>query len=345
MSSTESPRDFADLYTALINRVRENTGDTATVVVAKRSINEGLVDFHLGHDYKMRWAEVRANLYTHANYSTGTVTVTSNSATVTGASTAWQDTDNLGRDNVRAPGKIKFSGSSNIYRVQSVASSTSLTLADAYPGDTEAGVAYNYWEDEYQLPNDFLRPVSWHNFSDEINLELLPRDRFRQWTRNNRTTGTPRFASIFDVGYDDAIATDTTRYQYVALSPPPFKIIQIPYWYVTNQLAVTSSGVEAEMLVNDDDEPRVPYRYRQGIVLNALWQWYRDRRDDQRSQEAFQQYDQWLGRTLGDGDIGAKRPRVRPDIRMYRGRSRRPWSGGGRFDIAGRFDRLEDINR
>jgi hypothetical protein len=68
-------------------------------------------------------------------YTTGTVTVTNGSATVTGAGTAWLA-------NVTNPDT--FTGPNGVvYTVLSVASDTSLTLAVVYGGATLAGQAYS----------------------------------------------------------------------------------------------------------------------------------------------------------------------------------------------------------
>ena len=67
MSSTSQVTDFSDLYTDLLNRVRADTTVTATVTQAKRYINIGLADMHVGFDYKFYWAERRAVLVTQVS--------------------------------------------------------------------------------------------------------------------------------------------------------------------------------------------------------------------------------------------------------------------------------------
>lgn len=68
-----------------------------------------------------------------ASYSTGTVTVTEGSTTVTGAGTAWLANVDSG---------MIFGASTSELPVASVASDTSLTLAVPWPGSTQAGIAY-----------------------------------------------------------------------------------------------------------------------------------------------------------------------------------------------------------
>lgn len=70
-----------------------------------------------------------------ADVSTGTVSLTSGSATVTGAGTSWSST-------VDAGALIRFAGAGRYYVVKSVASNTSLELVDPFDGATASGVAY-----------------------------------------------------------------------------------------------------------------------------------------------------------------------------------------------------------
>ncbi len=68
-----------------------------------------------------------------ASYSTGTVSVTQGSKTVTGAGTTWNTLVDAG---------MLFRISGRVYPVASIDSTTSLTLRDAYEGSTAAGQAY-----------------------------------------------------------------------------------------------------------------------------------------------------------------------------------------------------------
>jgi len=64
MSTTESPRDFSDLYGDLLHRVRADGADTdgTTTVkqLAQRYINVGLLDMHLGTSETLPWSEATA---------------------------------------------------------------------------------------------------------------------------------------------------------------------------------------------------------------------------------------------------------------------------------------------
>jgi hypothetical protein len=63
MTNTAQPQTFLDLYTSLLNSVREQTSQVATIIQAKRYINTALMDIHIGFGERFPWAEHR-----HAQY-------------------------------------------------------------------------------------------------------------------------------------------------------------------------------------------------------------------------------------------------------------------------------------
>ena len=151
-------------------------------------------------------------------------------------------------------------------------------------------------------------------------------------------TGTIQFACI----QDRPPSASTTPRRRVRFWRPPSTNILIPYAYVTKYFATSSAGVAADTLSSDTDEPIVPHIYRHGIVLHALADWYRDKKDDERSVEVNADYETFMLRILSDGDVGQPRMRLQPQVGNYRRRAARPWSGrGGRFDNGNAFDRLE----
>lgn len=89
-----------------------------------------------------------------ADYTTGTVSVTSASTTVTGSGTAWT-TNMAGRWlNIPITASNTTSGDDEWYKIASVVSATSLTLENAYTGQTVAGGTHLIGEVPI-LPEDF----------------------------------------------------------------------------------------------------------------------------------------------------------------------------------------------
>lgn len=324
MSVTQQYTTFADLYTGLLNAVRADTSQTATSSQAKRAINVALQDMHLGFDYKFPWAERSAILLTQAQYSTGTVTIAQGSTTLTGSGTAWDTANAFSVDNMRAGGKVRISGGRDPYTVSTVSSDTAATLSSKFTEDSVTAGTYLYYEDEYDLAADFLRPVDAQTFSDEAEIDIISRTEFRRRFPTNSVPGRPTTACIIDY----APSGNTTPIRRVRLSQPPSTAMRIPYTYITSYLAVSSAGAAQAQLSADSDEPIVPLRYRHAILFHALYHWYRDKKDDARSNEAKGEYTDVMLRISGDVEVGGKRPQLQPRSQVYTGRARRPWGGG-----------------
>lgn len=339
MSVTQQYTTFADLFTGLMNAVRSDTSQTATISQAKRSINIALQDIHLGFDYKFPWAERSGLLITQAQYSTGTVSISQGSTTLTGSGTAWNTANAFGVNNMRANGKIRIAGSLTPYTISSVGSDTGAVLSSRFTESDVVAQTYLYYEDEYDLASDFLRPVDAQRFSEEASIEIISRTEFRRRFPTNSVPGRPSVACIIDY----APSGNTTPIRRVKFSQPPSTAITIPYSYITSNLAVSSAGVAQAQLSADTDEPIIPLRYRHALFFHALYHHYRDKKDDGRSAEAKGEYTDIMLRASADVEVGGKRPQIQPRSSIYAGRARRPWrGGGGRFDIGGRFDRMED---
>jgi hypothetical protein len=328
MSEISAPGTLAELRRDFIHRAREEPGSTATNAIADRFLNIALQDMHNSPGANRPWAERSAVLITRAPYTTGTVDITTavSRTAVTGNSTLWTTTDSYGLANARAGGKIKF-GNSEIYEVASVGGAGTMTLATAYTGSDLDDDTYTYFEDEYSLAADFRRFIDMRYFSQERNIQLIGRSEFRSWRPRNDIAGKPLAATLIQKVFSGS----TTPAYRVVLGPPPSTAESIPYTYITTYLAVSSAGVAQVGLSADDDEPIVPLQFRQAIVLHALYHYYRDRKDDARSQEVKAEYTDFMVRTLGDTEIGQDRPRFM---------MRRQGNGGrrGRFDSStGRF--------
>ena len=334
MGTATQVTDFSDLYTDLQNRVRVTTGVTATENQAKRYINTALFDMHMGNREKFPWCERRTTLTTQAKYNTGTVTITKGSTTLTGSSTLWNTNNDFSVDNARVGGKIVVNGTVEVYEVSAVGSDTDITLVQNYVGSDVSGGSYIYFEDEYALSDDFLRPLDFSYFDRNRQIKLIQHRVFKERFVRNKTTGKILFAAIVDEAFNGS----TTPVRKVVFHNPPDDAELVPYSFITNKLAVTSAGVESTQLVNDDDEPIVPLHARHLIVYHALYNWYRDKKDDTRSVEAKGDYDQGILRLTADLEIGANKPQMRP--RSYFRRSRR--RGRGRHTLGTAFDELRD---
>jgi len=338
MSATSQVTTFADLYTDLQNRVRVTTGISATETQAKRYINTALQDIHLSFDYKFPWCERRGVIRTHAPYSDGTIAISVGGTTLTGTSTLWDTNNSYTEKNARVGGKVLLAGGDDVYRVSTVTNDTTLTLNTAFVGSAAlSGDTYKYFEDEYALASDFLRPIDFQIFADSWNLPLIGRNEFRRRFPRPTISGRPRVAAIYDLSF----VGNATPVRKVVFYPYPDSTYLIPYAYVSSSLAVSSTGTESTTLSGDTDQPVMPLRYRHIIVLHALASWYRDKRDDARAESVKAEYIDTVQRMVNDQEIGTHvTAKIQPIMGYYTRHAYRPYSkrGGRRMDLNHEFD-------
>jgi hypothetical protein len=170
---------------------------------------------------------------------------------------------------------------------------------------------------------------------------VLNRQELRRTIHWSLCSGRPRVASILDLARNGT----TAAVRKVRLYPYPDQTYVIPYGYVSTNLAVTTAGAEQVSLSATTDEPLMPLRYRHVIVLHALVAWYRDKKDDARSQEVKAEYVELMQRIVGDHDIGThNRVQIQPKAGAYRGAAMRPYTkrGGGRYSLNNQFDQFRD---
>jgi hypothetical protein len=338
MATTDAPKTLSELVASLLNRVRAQTTLTANATEAKRLLNEANMDIHVGLTERATWAERKDVLVTHPVYSTGTIAISKGGTILTGTGTDWSASNVFGQANARVTGRIKIDGSNDLYEIASVDSATQITLGSRFTGETLTTGTYTYFEDEYALHADFLRPISVKFFDDARSITIMDRRQFDEKFPRPLIQGKPQVACIRDV----APSGNTTPVRRIQLWRPPNEAFTIPYRFITSKLAISSAGAAQENMTADSDEPILPYRFRRLLVLHALAAWYRDKRDDARSGEVQAEYaDFWL-RTFGDMEIGQTQPRLRARTGAYKHSASSPYSGRRRLITGNRFDSMLD---
>lgn len=136
--------DFEDIYTAIIELLKIQSSDTVTLARIKRDINIAYEDVIARHNWW--WSRSLTTLQTPVKVSTGTLSVTADSLTITFSSAPTVSVANY---------KIKIQGRDEVYTVAThTASSTSATLNVGYTGSTDTGLTFTCWKDFVQLPTD-----------------------------------------------------------------------------------------------------------------------------------------------------------------------------------------------
>lgn len=340
MSSTSQLTTFSDLYTDLLQRMRLNTSVAGSIEQAKRYVNIALHDIHLGFDYKLPWCEDSSIIRTKTPYTTGTISTSLGSATLTGSGTAWNTANSYGETNTKLTGKFIFEGEAEVYKVNAVTNDTSITLTQSYSGEAAlSGATYTYFEDQYALHSSFLRPIDFQMFSPALGIQLISRAEFRRRFPIVQTSGRPRVACLIDTY---ASSTNQSPLRLVQFYPYPDKVYLIPYSFVTSRIAVSSSGSTLTSMSADTDVPTMPLRYRHAIVYHAMYHWYRDRKDDGRSESAKADYADIMMRIVADHDIATHtKAQIQPNVGGYIGSALSPYSkrsGKMTYDLNDEWD-------
>lgn len=206
-----------------------------------------------------KWSQLRrdSQFLIPATYDTGTVTVTSGSAVVTGSGTAWTSALE-GR-------QFYVNGSAPFYQVESVDSSTQITLSQVYLGTTTgSGLSYDIGVIYQEMPSDFLQLETIRDIQNNWKLHLFVNQNLLDaWDARRVVSGTPWIASAAVPLVNGGGLADTSRIELWPKCLPGPKLYAYRY------------EIRPPLLVNADDRPIFPIRgdvLRHG-ALAELAQW------------------------------------------------------------------------
>ncbi len=168
-------------YVDIINDIKHWLGDYSTNTAT--AIETAVNGFYLELMALENWWFARQELSfdTIAKYTTGTVTVTNASATVTGLSTSFT---------YKMIGRRLIVGSDNrSYMVKSVSSSTVLTLDTVYQGTGGSGQSYAIYADTYRINDQAMKCLHVWNYDGKLQ-EIITK-RFNTAEPNVTCIGTP----------------------------------------------------------------------------------------------------------------------------------------------------------
>lgn len=338
MAAGDAPATFSELRTDFLESVKEPAGSAINTIV-NRFLNKALQYIH---EERWWWAERRATIQTKAPYTTGTIAVTEGSTTVTGTSTAWATADAYGQNNARAGDKMTLGSDAVVHVIATVGSATSITLTDRYTGSTiSSDGGYAVFQDEYALAADFDDVIDTRFFDDAHTISLIgAREFYWRYVRNS-TRSTPKYATLIELGPSGSVALR----RRVVVGPAPDQTYIIPYRYYTTNLAVSAAGVGAANLSADADQPIIPIRFRQLIILRAKQEWYSTREKNAAlAEEARQDYQTLLARASASKGPADDQPQLVPRLAGYWHQARTPYTSleGRRLVTGTRWDQFQE---
>src|SRR3990167_3008061 len=270
-------RTFKEIQDAVISRAKLDGTKTDVRNEVKEYINTYYQ--HLAFKKAYRWSGETRPLKLKAKYTTGTITATNASDTITGASTAWTEFAHLWCH-------MKIGRDPNPYKIIRVASTTSITLDHEYVGSTAAGVAYTIYRDEIGLYPDLqnIRKFMVPGITNRIS-PIGPEEMDGYRMQRPFYAGAPRFYTINGHAIYTAktmasfnIDTDFWEDNYFA-KPRNKKLIIWPALLADDKVAQIRYTRIPEPLSADTDEPLVPYENRRVLVLGPLEERFRVARD------------------------------------------------------------------
>jgi len=173
---------FSDIYT----QVESLSNVKAQRTLIKHAIQMGL-DRATARDLPYLMSEGR--ITTLAEYTTGTVTVTNGSKTVTGDGTTFT-VFMVGR-------KFRIDADDDTYYIISgFTSITEITLETPYQGTTASGGVFTIWQDTYRLPADCDTYKVMRQIEDKVAMQGIEASAFDLYEPVPTSEGTPNYEII-----------------------------------------------------------------------------------------------------------------------------------------------------
>ena len=262
--------------------LRLDTTDTNHSTLLKRWINLADDDIHSRHDWP--WTLEREIVQTVADKTAGTVDVSASGTTVTGTSTAFSTTLDVGKF-------IQFSSSNNWYKVTAVASTTSLTIEIAYVSSTALDDGtYKLRKQFYNVSADVEKVLTIRQAISPVKLELVHYRALDKWRPNQTASGNPVIYVIW--GYDSS-----DRWTFT-LDPIPDTVMNIEVRFKKKRTD----------LVADTDTSKTPEKWKGVILDGALARGYEYVRkdpfdaNDKRSELALSRFERGIERMIADSE-------------------------------------------
>lgn len=276
------------LKTEIADELGEDVTDVDVGPRIERWLNETFEDV-LSRLSDWKWARDYKHLLLLPAYTTGTVSVTQNSAVVTGSGTSfvssWKN-------------RVFWIPSSGVnYKVQSVDSTTQLTLEVAYQEDTAVGQTYYLVQNRYPLDNQayesgisqIINPYATDPL-DEIDMEVFLRRQPRL-----RDLGDPTEYALW--GQEDPANTESNA-PMVYFNR--FPTVQRTFVYFFHK--------QFERITGDSKFPLPPRYYRQVLVAGCKLRC--GRFDGEMQSEIRNEYENYIGIMIQDNSKAGDRTRM-----------------------------------
>lgn len=287
---------FKNLQDLCVNFIDDDS--SATLDDLKKYLNMAASDIWNRYPWDER--KVRSFVTTYAPYTTGTVSVTNGSQTVTGSGTVFPS-DCAGK-------KFSLGLGQPWYQIDTRDSDTQITLVDNYAEATASAQTYRVWDDRVSLPSDCVELLKlWYQDGDEqYELQQVSAARMDEWNHVPESADRPYWSMM------ETQASGVRRIRVGPDAPEGTRRIEILYLK-----SYTDMSADGDLCV-------VPESRRDIIIHGALaWMFKRDHYQRSRMEaQDFERKLQMAWRTEQDHRGPARLP-LRP---IRKGHPWRRWT-------------------
>jgi hypothetical protein len=213
----------------IITKVNTETSSSGTEITALCQDKLDFIQEDICSRYDFSWLKDYSYINIIPVYDTNTVTVTQDSATVTGASTVFTSAM-VGR-------LFQIDGEDNWYEISAYVSPTEITLASNYTGTGSGGLSYAIYKTDYPLASDFKKMIWVKQLLTPANMTAIPEAPFNQF-----------FPDIFERTIDEdpdayiLTGIDTSGYYTIRFTPIQTTRKQIYYCYIKQLPTINTTG-------------------------------------------------------------------------------------------------------
>lgn len=274
-----STMSYLTLRQELGGRLRLDVNQSELSTLIKRWINQSQQEIWGKYDWP--WALDREIVETRIDKTAGTVSVSVAGTTVAGSSTAFAAAD--------AGSFIQFSSSKDWYKINSVETSTSLTLEKPYLGTTALSAGtYTIRKVFYNVSANVEKILSMRQTVTPAKLTLVPFRKFDEIRPDPEAVSNPEFWVPF--GYDSSNRWTFTVY--------PFPTVALNLEVRTKKKSVD--------LAADDDVSLIPEKWHSTVLLDgALYrglEYLRTSFEDKRSEIKNNQFRSGIDEMIADAE-------------------------------------------
>lgn len=240
---------FLVLQQELADRLNIDQTVAANATRLKRWLN--LIQSDIASRYPFEWLYKRAYVQTIVDKTAGTVAITNGATAVTGTSTAFAAID------IRS--FIQFEGDTNWYEVTARASTTAITIGNAFQGATLTAGTYTLRTVYYDLPSDLFSVFDVRQSKTPRKLTALGLWTLDSYQPDISTVGVPTGYYLFRNSPD--VAATSAKQRQMAFFPSPDDEYNIEVRYLMSLTDLSADG----------DIPQMPIPYHTLLVDGAEW--------------------------------------------------------------------------